>query len=212
MKRLPIPSATEAQVLLASRRRCAICFGLYRDASLKRGQIAHLDRDRTNHASPNLAFLCFDHHDQFDSSTSQSKNLTVAEVRTFRDELLRAIEQAWKAPASFDAKLVSPEIPGRYIWSDELATAELQVSMVSPPRARVEGFATWGLPERGAHTGELSFEADLTAGTLVYADWQAQYSLLLRFSPGLLIASESGGPGYLGLNVTFGGMYSRVAF
>ena len=43
--------------------------------------IARLDHDPSNNDEDNLAFLCFDHHDQFDSTTSQAKGLTVDEVK-----------------------------------------------------------------------------------------------------------------------------------
>ena len=79
--------ATEADVLTRSRRRCCICFGLHRDVEIKAGQIAHLDGDRSNSVTDNLAFLCLQHHDQYDSTTSQSKNLTIAEVKRYRAEL-----------------------------------------------------------------------------------------------------------------------------
>lgn len=77
----------EASVLTRSRRRCCICFGLHRDVEVKAGQIAHLNGDRSNSTIDNLAFLCLVHHDQYDSRTSQSKNLTVEEVRAYRTEL-----------------------------------------------------------------------------------------------------------------------------
>jgi hypothetical protein len=80
-------SATEADVLTRSRRRCCICFGLHRDVEVKAGQIVHLDGDRSNNAADNLAFLCLMHHDQYDSTTSQSKNLTIKEVKTYKAEL-----------------------------------------------------------------------------------------------------------------------------
>lgn len=54
---------------------------------MKKGQIAHLDRDRTNNAEDNLAFLCLDHHDEYDSKTSQSKGLTEQEVKVYREQL-----------------------------------------------------------------------------------------------------------------------------
>ena len=78
---------TEAAVLTQSRRRCCICFGLHRDVEVKTGQIAHLDGDRSNSAVDNLGFLCLVHHDQYDSRTSQSKSLTVEEVKAYRTEL-----------------------------------------------------------------------------------------------------------------------------
>jgi hypothetical protein len=63
---------------------------------VKTGQIAHLDRDRSNSTADNLAFLCLVHHDHYDSRTSQSKNLTVGEVKAYRtelyDQVLPAIE------------------------------------------------------------------------------------------------------------------------
>src|SRR5207245_8498279 len=41
----------------------------------------------TNNEQDNLAFLCLTHHDQYDSTTSQSKGLKETEVRHFRSEL-----------------------------------------------------------------------------------------------------------------------------
>ena len=90
--RKPIPQATQDTIFVKSRRRCCVCFGLHRDMGLKAGQIAHLDKDAANPAQDNLAFLCFVHHDQYDSTTSQSKNLTVKEVKFYRDELYSDIE------------------------------------------------------------------------------------------------------------------------
>lgn len=87
MTRKPINKDIEADVLLESRRRCCICYGLNRDLNIKSGQIAHLDKDNTNNSHNNLVFLCFDHHDQYDSKTSQSKNFTIKEVKRYRQEL-----------------------------------------------------------------------------------------------------------------------------
>ncbi len=79
--RATIPPEVIADVLVASRRRCCVCFGLSNDTAEKKGQVAHIDRDASNSARDNLVFLCFDHHDQYDSRTSQSKGLTMEEVR-----------------------------------------------------------------------------------------------------------------------------------
>lgn len=92
MTRKPIPQATQDAIFVKSRRRCCVCFGLHRDMTLKVGQIAHLDRDSANPAEGNLAFMCFVHHDQYDSTTRQSKNLTIREVKTYRDELYADVE------------------------------------------------------------------------------------------------------------------------
>ena len=86
-RRRRVADAVQAEVLVKSRRRCCVCYGLKRDADIKQGQIAHLDQDPGNNNESNLAFLCFDHHDQFDSKTRQSKNLTVKEISRYRSEL-----------------------------------------------------------------------------------------------------------------------------
>jgi hypothetical protein len=91
--RVAIPPEVIADVLVTSRRRCCVCFALSNDTEEKRGQVAHLDRDASNSARDNLVFLCFDHHDQYDSRTSQSKGLTVQEVRQYRAQLDRYVAQ-----------------------------------------------------------------------------------------------------------------------
>jgi hypothetical protein len=87
VKRRRVADAVQAEVLVKSRRRCCVCYGLKRDDEIKQGQIAHLDQNPGNNNEDNLAFLCFDHHDQFDSKTSQSKNLTAKEIIRYRGEL-----------------------------------------------------------------------------------------------------------------------------
>lgn len=84
MKRKSIPKYIETEVLTESRRRCCLCYGLNFDDSEKAGQIAHLDGNASNNAIQNLAFLCLEHHDKFDGSTSQSKGYTIQEVKDYR--------------------------------------------------------------------------------------------------------------------------------
>jgi len=87
MARIPLQNKTQDQVLVLSRRRCCICFGLDGDLQEKRGQIAHLDHDPANNDLDNLAWLCLQHHDQYDGKTSQSKGLRLSEVKHYRKEL-----------------------------------------------------------------------------------------------------------------------------
>lgn len=91
-KRKSVPKDREARILDLCRRRCCVCFALNRDSEEKSGQIAHLDHNPANNAIENLAFLCLDHHDQYDSTTSQAKNLTMAEVRRYRGQLHDAVK------------------------------------------------------------------------------------------------------------------------
>lgn len=91
--RQPIPKNVETEVLTKCRRRCCLCFSLSGDLSEKPGQIAHLDDDPSNNVPDNLVYLCLVHHDRYDGRTSQSKGLTIQEVKAYRKSLWEAIEQ-----------------------------------------------------------------------------------------------------------------------
>ena len=97
MTRKKIPKKNETKVLTLSRRRCCICYGLSNDFEIKNGQIAHLDQNSENFKIENLSWLCFVHHDQYDSRTSQSKNFTINEVKQYREELYDFINKAIKS-------------------------------------------------------------------------------------------------------------------
>lgn len=85
--RQAIPKDVETQVLVASKRRCCLCYYLHDERGVRKGQIAHIDGDPSRSSFNDLAFLCHDHHDELDSSTRQSKGLKAAEVRHYRDLL-----------------------------------------------------------------------------------------------------------------------------
>ena len=74
-----------------SARRCALCFQLKGVLEEKIGQLAHVDRDRSNSAEENLVFLCMEHHSLYDSTTRQHKNYTPQEVLNARTSLYAAI-------------------------------------------------------------------------------------------------------------------------
>lgn len=93
MSRKKVKQTTQTEILYKSRRRCPICYGLNGDIELKKGQIAHLDKNSSNNDFDNLAFLCFDHHDEFDGNTSQSKSLQENEVKRYRDDLYQLFEE-----------------------------------------------------------------------------------------------------------------------
>lgn len=83
---------TEALVLQKSRRRCCLCFGLNSDFDMKRGQLAHINHDSSDSKAANLAFLCLEHHDLYDSRTSQSKGFSKSELLQYRNMLYDFIE------------------------------------------------------------------------------------------------------------------------
>lgn len=98
MPRKHITQAVQADVVIKSKRRCALCAGLNDDLSEKPGQIAHLNGDNSDGRFENLVWLCLEHHDKFDSKTSQTKNYTALEVRSHRDKLYRQYaEQSYDA-------------------------------------------------------------------------------------------------------------------
>ena len=114
-KRKATQKSSETRVLARARRRCALCFGLYRDSSVKQGQIAHVDHNRTNGKYQNLVFLCLPHHDQYDSTTRQSKNVTLNEVKMYRAELDRFLRVevgvAWPNFAEPGERTTVPDVP-----------------------------------------------------------------------------------------------------
>ncbi len=104
-KRATVGEKVATDVLVASNRRCCLCYFVDRTKRPRRGQIAHLDHDASNSDFSNLVFLCLDHHDEFDSRPSQSKGFTTGEVKEYRDRLyqkLGTIDTALRAPAVDD--------------------------------------------------------------------------------------------------------------
>lgn len=87
-RRKHLPTAVVEELLVACRRRCCLCFFLQDDRSERKGQIAHLNQRPDDARLENLAWLCLDHHDAFDSRTRQSKGYTASEVRRYRDQLI----------------------------------------------------------------------------------------------------------------------------
>lgn len=214
MARKPISLTSQANVLLRARRRCCICFGLNRDTSIKQGQIAHLDGNSGNSVEDNLAFLCFDHHDQYDSTTRQSKNFTPHEVKEFRSELHSAIKLAFDAVVSFgEVRSVIDFIPGHYIRDGKFESAELRIQRLTDGRYHISGLALWGTQrEHGPNLGELDFIGSLKGDTIEYS-WTypdgKEYRAWLQFAEDRLAVNEENWVGFFGMNVNFSGEYAK---
>jgi nucleoside phosphorylase len=101
----------EADVLTSSRRRCCICTAIRGDWGEKHGRIAHLDRNRDSNDLDNLAFLCFEHHNQYDTRTNQSKGFTLTEVKRYRAELISSLRSAVALPVESHASGGAGPIP-----------------------------------------------------------------------------------------------------
>jgi hypothetical protein len=87
MARKPASKTVERAVLMASRRRCCACAFLHDRYEVRKGQIAHLNRNPADSRFENLVFLFLEHHDEYDSQPSQSKGFSPQEIREYRDRL-----------------------------------------------------------------------------------------------------------------------------
>jgi hypothetical protein len=111
MTRAKVKDEVQAGLLVECRRRCTICWGLNKDFEVKRGQVAHVDRDNTNASEDNLVFLCLPHHDEYDSKPSQSKGWTPDEVRRHRAALLAEVSRRW-SDGTLAPPLAAPALEG----------------------------------------------------------------------------------------------------
>lgn len=211
-RRKSIPKETEAKVLLHCRRRCCICYGLHVDKAIKKGQVAHLDRNPSNNGLDNLAFLCLEHHDEYDSHSSQSKNFTPNEVRKLRIILHEAIDRIWRESAWFDIDTLDPisRIAGHYIRDGKLDSAELDITSLGSGRIRVQGLALWG--EYAPNVGQLDFEGQVHKKKIVFSREVSRktYRVEITFHKDRLLVCEDYVIGLYGMNVSFAGEYRKM--
>jgi hypothetical protein len=212
MPRKKVPASTEGKLLLQCRRRCAICFGLHHDSGVKRGQIAHLDQDPNNNDINNLAYLCLEHHDLYDSTSRQSKRISSGEVKVFKAELEEALAAARQAPISLAPEENEQESwEGMYRWERENASAEIEIELLSAQRYIVRGIAFWGTTNPGGPgIGEIEAEIQVDAGRLLVPAGDAMI-VLTRTLYGLVAEESRTALLPFGLNVSFAGLYEKIA-
>lgn len=203
-----IPKDIEEKVIVDSRRRCCICFGLYRDFALKAGQVGHLDHDNTNNVVSNLAFLCFEHHDEYDSTTSQRKNYTLREAKTYRKELHDAVKLDLTKVQDKESPIV-----GSYLrLNDDGISAQLLVSQLLDGRFHICGVAVAGKHCRHA---ELEFVGTLNHSEIEYVETEAKRRTpyVARFifhRQGLSIAESEKKSSTFGAFIGFDGKYKKT--
>lgn len=222
MTRKAVSSETQTQVLVQSRRRCCICFGLNRDTKLKGGQIAHLDQNRSNNSAENLAFLCFDHHDEYDSVTSQRKGFTIGEIKDYRRELLDWLGSAFSQKVHFGEVTtpLSDPFAGKYVSirsgvdSSEILLTPLPDTYEGSAQYYVSGVALWGSQRPyGPNMGFMDFVGIMEdEGELRWTRKNGEetvVSVLTFDRHGGLNVVEHNWVGAYGMNVTFTGIYRR---
>jgi hypothetical protein len=150
--RKPILVDTQQRVLDRSRRRCAFCVHFDHDYGQKEGQLAHIDRDPSNDAEDNLAYLCLSHHDDYDTKRRQTKNLTERELRTARDRLYEYIETggdltgAMRRPAGVEAdrktladiQALMAKVPGYFLKRPNFGGCSFSMNEIEAFRTTVE--------------------------------------------------------------------------
>ena len=125
-RRKKIAPNVQDEITTLSGRKCCLCFGINNSFSPKKGQIAHLEQNPENNDIDNLAWLCLEHHDEYDGRTSQSKGLTIGEVKRYRAKLYEAVERARQ-----DA--LPPKSPSRgkaYAWVGGLVLVALVIVVI----------------------------------------------------------------------------------
>lgn len=135
IKRKRVSEQDVTDLLVACRRRCCLCYYLDNKRGRRKGQIAHLNRRADDSRPENLAWLCLKHHDEYDSTTRQSKGLGQREVRTYRDMLVGVFKDA-PPPPKDDAAANAAEVLIELGRESE------------PPAKRHWRFPLWLTPDR----------------------------------------------------------------
>lgn len=203
--------AVQAELLTKCRRRCCMCYALDRDARQKNGQIAHIDRISSNSAIENLAYLCLDHHNLYDSKMKQTKNYTPAELTSYKQELENYILTEWNKPILNNEILVDV-FSGRFSHSSENASADLEIKYVGGNILQIKGMSFWGTnDEGGPNIGLLDCIGEISGTKAVFIDklHDLEYKLEISFLGDKLSVSDSNVIGYFGHGVSFAGDYYR---
>lgn len=204
---------TTTELLGKCRRRCCMCFSLDRDTRQKNGQIAHIDRVSSNSSIDNLAYLCLEHHNAYDSKMSQSKNYTPHELLSYKAELENYIFTEWNKPI-LNSEISVDVFSGKYSHSRENASADVEIKYIGGNVLQIQGMAFWGTEsEFGPNIGELDCIAVLDGNKAIFKDkfHDEEYILEVTFLGSKISISDNYIMGYYGNGVSFTGEYFKEA-
>jgi hypothetical protein len=131
MKRKKISEDIEAEVIWRSNRECVVC------STHKRGDhIHHIDGDSSNNKFENLAFLCFDCHNEASVKNSLRKKLTPKAIIKFREHKYKLVE----AERNKMLEVFASSLKG-LTTEDILVTTKNAVIIIEIEKIREEYFA-----------------------------------------------------------------------
>ncbi len=136
MKRKKVTEDTQTIILQDnSLRRCSLCFRYNFDFDIKKGQIAHINRDRSNNNQSNLVFLCLEHHEEYDSKTSTSKGWTEGELKQAKKDLKAFIKKHHKEllPEFISSKTVNKTLDKKIFKKEKRQTITPEIYKLRIP-------------------------------------------------------------------------------
>ncbi len=191
MSRKKIADEIQAEVIFKSNRECVVC-----DNHKRGDHIHHIDGDNTNSKFENLAFLCFDCHNEASLTGSLRKKLTPKTIIKFRDHKYQVIA----IERENSLKLFNTPVTG--LTTEDLLTISKNALIIIEIEKLKEVYfsAEWidrsnilsKLQKFSEHTNFrvavdlfnfLSFVADQTRGGMTTDVAVSIYSLILDFFP-----------------------------
>ncbi|WP_258098909.1 HNH endonuclease [Marinoscillum pacificum] len=191
MGRKRIPDEVQAEVIFKSNRECVVC-----DNHRRGDHIHHIDGDNSNNKFENLAFLCFDCHNEASLKGSLKKKLTPKTIIKYRDHKYQIVI----TERENSLKVFNAPITG-LTTEDLLTTTKSAVIIVEIEKIKEEYFSVdWNkrcdvinkLHKFSDHTNFrvavdvfnfLSFTADQTRGGMTTDVAVSIFSLILDFFP-----------------------------
>lgn len=206
-----LSDAVTTDLLNKCRRRCCMCYSLDRDNRQKNGRIVYLDSNTKNDSIDNLAYLCLDHHNAFESRMSQSKNYTSGELFSYKTELERYIFTEWNKPI-LSSEIEVDVFSGKYSHSRDNASADIEIKYIGGNILQIQGMALWGTnSDGGPNIGILDCVAELKGTKAIFRDkyHDDEYVLELTFLGSKISVTDNYIMGYYGNGVSFNGEYNK---
>ncbi|MCP5061383.1 MAG: hypothetical protein GY936_02845 [Ignavibacteriae bacterium] len=144
---------------------------------------------------------------------SQSKSLTVNEIKNFKCELENYIIDNWNKTIIDSEPLKVDIFTGTYSRWNEYESSDLEVTYLGGNKIHVKGNALYGkTKEFGPNIGQIDFITEIKINKATFIDklFNEEYKLELEFLGDKLIADEKYVIGYFGMNVSFEGEYYKL--